>query len=177
MSRPGAERRLPTLVIPSTQFVAMAGSSYVCPTSTFVGDVRLHNISVLQEVMKAVILDRVRVIATYEGVNIRAPQRLFALPSVVCLKEYKAIHGARPAFSRVSQRLFRTFDILPPSHIPSLTHPLSLNFRKKVQCFSPGRVSLPVLWLESNLEAVNIRPRRTPSPRWKVQLGKHCIGL
>jgi len=130
-----------------------------------------------QEVMKAVILDRVRVIATYEGVNIRAPQRLFALPSVVCLKEYKAIHGARPAFSRVSQRLFRTFDILPPSHIPSLTHPLSLNFRKKVQCFSPGRVSLPVLWLESNLEAVNIRPRRTPSPRWKVQLGKHCIGL
>lgn len=52
-----------------------------------------------QEVVKAVFLDRVTVVATYD-VGIRSPGMFFPLPSVISLKEYQPYHMKTPAFTR-----------------------------------------------------------------------------
>lgn len=51
-----------------------------------------------QDVVKAVFLDRVEVVSTYEQ-EVRSPSFSMRLPSVVCLKEYVAQDRA-PAFTR-----------------------------------------------------------------------------
>lgn len=52
-----------------------------------------------QEVVKAVFLDRVTVVATYD-VGIRSPGMLFQLPSVISLKQYQPMQYKKPAFTR-----------------------------------------------------------------------------
>lgn len=52
-----------------------------------------------QEVVKAVFLERVTVVATYD-VGVRSPGFVFPLPSVVSLKEYVPAVAQRPAFTR-----------------------------------------------------------------------------
>ncbi|CAN8070639.1 unnamed protein product [Agarophyton chilense] len=52
-----------------------------------------------QEVVKAVFLDRVTVVETYD-VGVRSPSMEFPLPSVVSLKEYQPVAKRSPAFSR-----------------------------------------------------------------------------
>lgn len=52
-----------------------------------------------QEVVKAVFLDRVRVVATYD-VGIRSPGMVFPLPSVISLKQYQPMASKNPAFTR-----------------------------------------------------------------------------
>mmetsp|Transcript_18728 Transcript_18728/g.46030 ORF Transcript_18728/g.46030 Transcript_18728/m.46030 type:complete len:169 (+) Transcript_18728:257-763(+) len=50
--------------------------------------------------MKAVLSDRVAVVATYDNVAVKSPSQIFQLPSVISLKEYKPVLSRRPAFSR-----------------------------------------------------------------------------
>eukprot|EP00177_Eucheuma_denticulatum_P007993 GFKZ01014556.1.p1 GENE.GFKZ01014556.1~~GFKZ01014556.1.p1 ORF type:complete len:284 (-),score=17.97 GFKZ01014556.1:490-1341(-) len=52
-----------------------------------------------QEVVKAVFLDRVTVVATYD-VGVRSPGMIFPLPSVISLKRYQPVTKKRPAFTR-----------------------------------------------------------------------------
>ncbi|PXF47713.1 hypothetical protein BWQ96_02395 [Gracilariopsis chorda] len=52
-----------------------------------------------QEVVKAVFLERVTVVATYD-VGVRSPSMVFPLPSVVSLKQYQPMGRRSPAFSR-----------------------------------------------------------------------------
>lgn len=52
-----------------------------------------------QEVIKAVFLNRVTVVATYD-VGIRSPSVVFPLPSVVSLKQFQPLASKKPAFSR-----------------------------------------------------------------------------
>lgn len=52
-----------------------------------------------QEVVKAVFLDRVTVVATYD-VGVRSPGMLFQLPSVISLKQYQPVQYKKPAFTR-----------------------------------------------------------------------------
>lgn len=52
-----------------------------------------------QEVIKAVFLKRVTVVATYDT-SVRSPGRIFPLPSVISLKEYQPMACKQPAFSR-----------------------------------------------------------------------------
>lgn len=52
-----------------------------------------------QEVVKAVFLERVTVVATYD-VGVRSPSMVFPLPSVVSLKQYQPMGQRVPAFSR-----------------------------------------------------------------------------
>lgn len=52
-----------------------------------------------QDVVKAVFLDRVTVVATYD-IGIRSPGMIFPLPSVVSLKQYQPMAVKRPAFTR-----------------------------------------------------------------------------
>ena len=51
-----------------------------------------------QDVVKAVFLDRVEVVSTYEQ-EVRSPSFSMRLPSVVCLKEY-VVQDRAPAFTR-----------------------------------------------------------------------------
>mmetsp|Transcript_13001 Transcript_13001/g.40031 ORF Transcript_13001/g.40031 Transcript_13001/m.40031 type:complete len:269 (-) Transcript_13001:693-1499(-) len=52
-----------------------------------------------QEVVKAVFLDRVVILATYDF-EIRSPSVSFELPSVVALKKYQQLGDKKPAFTR-----------------------------------------------------------------------------
>eukprot|EP00189_Rhodosorus_marinus_P012611 CAMPEP_0184745424 /NCGR_PEP_ID=MMETSP0315-20130426/8095_1 /TAXON_ID=101924 /ORGANISM="Rhodosorus marinus, Strain UTEX LB 2760" /LENGTH=257 /DNA_ID=CAMNT_0027217567 /DNA_START=52 /DNA_END=822 /DNA_ORIENTATION=- len=52
-----------------------------------------------QEVVKAVYLDRVVILATYD-IQVRSPSMSLELPSVVALKRYQPQSGKRPAFTR-----------------------------------------------------------------------------
>lgn len=52
-----------------------------------------------QDVIKAVFLDRVTVVATYD-IGVRSPSMIFPLPSVVSLKQYQPMAVKRPAFTR-----------------------------------------------------------------------------
>lgn len=52
-----------------------------------------------QEVVKAVFLDRVTVVATYD-VGVRSPGMIFPLPSVISLKQYRPMAARSPAFTR-----------------------------------------------------------------------------
>ncbi|KAA8496662.1 hypothetical protein FVE85_0391 [Porphyridium purpureum] len=52
------------------------------------------------EVMKALCLDRVRVVETYDHIKVRSASAEFPVPSVVVMKEYAKISKKRPAFSR-----------------------------------------------------------------------------
>lgn len=52
-----------------------------------------------QEVVKAVFLDRVTVVATYD-VGVRSPGMIFPLPSVISLKQYQPLAAKTPAFTR-----------------------------------------------------------------------------
>lgn len=52
-----------------------------------------------QEVVKAVFLDRVTVVATYD-IGIRSPSMILPLPSVISLKQYRPITSRNPAFTR-----------------------------------------------------------------------------
>ena len=52
-----------------------------------------------QDVVKAVFLDRVNIVATYD-IGVRSPSMILPLPSVVSLKQYRPVHLKRPAFSR-----------------------------------------------------------------------------
>ncbi|CDF38248.1 unnamed protein product [Chondrus crispus] len=52
-----------------------------------------------QDAIKAVFLDRVTVVATYD-IGVRSPGMIFPLPSVISLKQYQPRARKRPAFSR-----------------------------------------------------------------------------
>lgn len=52
-----------------------------------------------QDVIKAVFLDRVTVVATYDT-SVRSPGMIFPLPSVVSLKQYQPKAVKHPAFTR-----------------------------------------------------------------------------
>lgn len=52
-----------------------------------------------QEVVKAVFLDRVNIVATYD-IGIRGPSMILPLPSVISLKQYRPMAVKRPAFTR-----------------------------------------------------------------------------
>uniref|UniRef100_A0A7S3AAW0 HNH nuclease domain-containing protein n=1 Tax=Rhodosorus marinus TaxID=101924 RepID=A0A7S3AAW0_9RHOD len=52
-----------------------------------------------QEVVKAVYLDRVVILATYD-IQVRSPSVSLELPSVIALKRYQSLGGKRPAFTR-----------------------------------------------------------------------------
>ena len=52
-----------------------------------------------QDVVKAVFLDRVTVVATYD-IGVRSPRAIFPLPSVISLKEYQPVAQRKPAFTR-----------------------------------------------------------------------------
>lgn len=52
-----------------------------------------------QDVVKAVFLDRVTVVATYD-IGVRSPNMIFPLPSVISLKEYQPMAVKKPAFTR-----------------------------------------------------------------------------
>lgn len=53
-----------------------------------------------QEVIKAVYMDRVQVVAVYPNAAVRSPGRSFELPSVIALREYRPVAGGFPAFTR-----------------------------------------------------------------------------
>lgn len=61
-----------------------------------------------QEVVKAVFLDRVTVVETYD-IGVRSPSTLFQLPSVISLKQYQPIESRKVAFSRFNVFLRDTF--------------------------------------------------------------------
>uniref|UniRef100_A0A7S0ZJU0 HNH nuclease domain-containing protein n=1 Tax=Timspurckia oligopyrenoides TaxID=708627 RepID=A0A7S0ZJU0_9RHOD len=52
-----------------------------------------------QDVMKAVFLERVEILATYD-IHVRSANEVFPLPSVVCLKKFQKSVNQAPAFSR-----------------------------------------------------------------------------
>ncbi|KAJ8907454.1 hypothetical protein NDN08_007565 [Rhodosorus marinus] len=52
-----------------------------------------------QEVVKAVYLERVVILATYD-IQVRSPSMSLELPSVIALKQYQPLSGKRPAFTR-----------------------------------------------------------------------------
>lgn len=61
-----------------------------------------------QEVIKAVFLNRVTVVATYET-SVRSPGKIFPLPSVISLKEYQPLASKKPAFTRFNVFLRDSF--------------------------------------------------------------------
>jgi len=106
----GVDTDLPSSSSVDEQLLAIAASASMprlekCPALVLNADFQPLSYLPLSlwpwtEVMKAVCLDRVRVIATYDDVAIRSPQRVYKLPSVVVLNEYQKNHKRRPAFSR-----------------------------------------------------------------------------
>lgn len=52
-----------------------------------------------QDTIKAVILDRVTVVETYD-IGVRSPTMMFPLPSVISLKQYQPTSVKKPAFTR-----------------------------------------------------------------------------
>lgn len=61
-----------------------------------------------QEAVKAVFLDRVTVVATYD-IGIKSPGMIFPLPSVISLKQYQPARYKTPAFTRFNVFLRDSF--------------------------------------------------------------------